>query len=151
MSTRACDRGDWEILHMRTMYGQGWISHRLDWASAQGHQPLTASGGHLMIQALKFCYVNVKLLRDHTLLVNECHFHKNNNNNNKSRLHDPITCPRPPNWSDLGCSTKQQEHEEEELRSLAPGALLKKTKLIVDTVPDAALSATAQLPHMGLW
>ena len=70
-----------------------------------------------------------------------------NNNNNKSGLHDPITRPPPPNRSELGWSTKQ----EEELRSLG-GAVLTKPKLSEETVPDAAaLNARLQLPHTGLW
>lgn len=69
----------------------------MDWASAQGLQWLTTSARHLMRQALTMFYVNVciihwKLLKDHTLLVYEYSFHKNNSNNNKkSRLHDPVT------------------------------------------------------------
>ena len=62
--------------------------------------------------------IHWKLLKDHTLLIYEYQLHKNNNNNNKSRLHGPITLPPVPHQSELGWSTKQWEHEEEELQSL---------------------------------
>ena len=62
------------------------------------------------------------MLKDHTLLVYEYQF---------------ITHPLSPQ-SELGWSTKQQEeHEEEELRSLAAGAELAKLKVTVETVPQA--------------
>ena len=72
---------------------QGQISNRLDWASAQGHQPLTASGGAPHDTGFKnllrkcFCIIHWKLLKDHTLLVYEYQFHKNNKNNNTTQLH----------------------------------------------------------------
>ena len=52
--------------------------------------------------------------------------------------HDYMTpSPHPPIRSELSWSTKQREHEEEELQLLAAGAELTKPKLTAETVPQA--------------